>query len=133
MRECSPPTTCHMSRVTCHVSCVMCHVSHVFYIYIYVYFFLAKMVKLIGGGKEQKNVMYTKMWQIFVCDNNKKLVCVLANTTYTCICQKYALLQWKSFHKKLIKKITLWSPALRDSSLFHNVCVQRSTLIILSF
>ena len=43
MRECSPPTTCHMSCVTrhvshvmCHVSCVTCHMSHV--------------VKLIGRG-----------------------------------------------------------------------------------
>ena len=29
MRECSPPTTCHMSHIECHVSHVMCHVSHV--------------------------------------------------------------------------------------------------------
>ena len=29
MRECSPPTMCHMSRVACHVSRVICHVSHV--------------------------------------------------------------------------------------------------------
>ena len=35
MRECSSPTTCHMSHVTCHasrvkcqVSCVTCHMSH---------------------------------------------------------------------------------------------------------
>ena len=27
MRECSPPTICHMSGVTCHVSHVMCEVS----------------------------------------------------------------------------------------------------------
>ena len=27
LRECSPPTTCHMSRVTCHVPLVMCHMS----------------------------------------------------------------------------------------------------------
>ena len=31
MRECSPPPTCHVSRVTCHVSCVTCHVSHVIF------------------------------------------------------------------------------------------------------
>ena len=29
MRECSPPTTCHMSCVTCHVSHVTCHMSHI--------------------------------------------------------------------------------------------------------
>ena len=29
MRECSPPTTCHMSYVVCHVSRVTCHVSRV--------------------------------------------------------------------------------------------------------
>ena len=27
MRACSPPQTCHVSRVTCHVSHVTCHVS----------------------------------------------------------------------------------------------------------
>ena len=29
MRQCSPPTTCHMSCVKCHMSHVTCHVSHV--------------------------------------------------------------------------------------------------------
>ena len=38
-RECSPPTTCHMSYVTCHMSCVAC-----------IFFFLDIVVKLIGGG-----------------------------------------------------------------------------------
>ena len=27
MRECSPTTTCHMSRVRCHMSCVRCRMS----------------------------------------------------------------------------------------------------------
>ena len=29
MRECSPPQTCHVSRVTCHMSRVTCHMSRV--------------------------------------------------------------------------------------------------------
>ena len=29
LRECSPPSTCHMSGVRCHVSYVRCHVSGV--------------------------------------------------------------------------------------------------------
>ena len=29
LRECSPPTKCHMSHVSIHVSHVTCHVSHV--------------------------------------------------------------------------------------------------------
>ena len=29
LRECSPPTTCHMSSVTFHMSHVTCHVLHV--------------------------------------------------------------------------------------------------------
>ena len=29
LRECSPPTTCHMSWATCHVLCVACLMSHV--------------------------------------------------------------------------------------------------------
>ena len=29
LKECSPPTICHMSRVICHVLHVMCHVSGV--------------------------------------------------------------------------------------------------------
>ena len=37
--------TCHMSRVTCHVSRVTCHLSHYNF-----FFFLDKVVKLIGGG-----------------------------------------------------------------------------------
>ena len=31
LRECSPPTTCHMSYVMCHVSHIMCHISRVKY------------------------------------------------------------------------------------------------------
>ena len=52
MRECSPPQTCHMSRVMCHVSRVMCHVSRVtcHMIHIYIFFFPDKVVKFIGGG-----------------------------------------------------------------------------------
>ena len=29
LRECSPPSMCHMSHVTCYVSRFTCHVSHV--------------------------------------------------------------------------------------------------------
>ena len=48
LRECSPPTTYHMSHVACLVlcvtmSCVICHMSHIF-------FFFYKVLKLIGGG-----------------------------------------------------------------------------------
>ena len=38
-RECSPPTTCHISHVTCHVSYVTCHMSHVKCNYYYFFFF----------------------------------------------------------------------------------------------
>ena len=31
LRECSPDTMCHASRVTCHISHVMCHLSPVTY------------------------------------------------------------------------------------------------------
>ena len=72
LRECSPPTTCHiwhatchvshvtcdvshvtrqMWHVTCHVSCVTCHVSHAMSHmshFFYFYFLLDIMVKLIG-------------------------------------------------------------------------------------
>ena len=27
LRECLPPTACHMSHIRCHISCVTCHVS----------------------------------------------------------------------------------------------------------
>ena len=40
LRECSPPTTCHMSHVACHVSRVMCHMSCVACHMSYVTFFL---------------------------------------------------------------------------------------------
>ena len=55
LRECSPPTTCHMSHVACHMSCVMCHMSHVTCHVSCVTFFILffssdKVVKLIGGG-----------------------------------------------------------------------------------
>ena len=56
MRECSPPSTCHMScvtcpvsRVTCHVSRVMCHMSQFFY-FILFFFCFEKVLKIIGGG-----------------------------------------------------------------------------------
>ena len=46
--------TCHVSRVTCHVSHVTGHVSHVTChmscVTKYIYFFLEKKVKLVGGG-----------------------------------------------------------------------------------
>ena len=50
-RECSPPTTCHMSGVRCHVSCVMCHVSRVMCNLFLSFFlsFLDKVVGLVGG------------------------------------------------------------------------------------
>ena len=44
--------TCHVSRVTCHVSRVTCHMSRVTcHLFIFLlFFFLDKVVKLIGGG-----------------------------------------------------------------------------------
>ena len=39
LRECSPPTMCHMSRVICHMSGVRCQVS--FFIYIFLNFCLS--------------------------------------------------------------------------------------------
>ena len=49
---------CHVSRVMCHVSCVTCHVPHVtchmlcvtYHNVFLVFFFVEKVVKLIGGG-----------------------------------------------------------------------------------
>ena len=39
MRECSPPQTCHVSRVTCHMSHVTCHMSHVTcHIFLFIFF-----------------------------------------------------------------------------------------------
>ena len=51
LRECSPPTMCHMSHDTCHVSHVRCHVSGVTCHVSHVRFFSSsdKVVKLIGG------------------------------------------------------------------------------------
>ena len=46
LRECSPPSICHMSCVTCHVSRVKCHLSHFdchmshLFLFFYIYFFL---------------------------------------------------------------------------------------------
>ena len=54
LRECSPPTMCHMSRVICHVSCVRCQVSGVtcqvsdFFNFKFLFFY--KVVGLVGGG-----------------------------------------------------------------------------------
>ena len=44
LRECSPPTMCHMSHVMCQVSGVRCQVSHFF-----IFFFFNKVVELVGG------------------------------------------------------------------------------------
>ena len=43
LRECSPPTMCHVSCVTCQVSGVTCHVSRVTC-------FFDRVVELVGGG-----------------------------------------------------------------------------------
>ena len=62
LRECSPPTICHMSCVVCHVSCVICTMSHVTchmssvtchmsHVMCHMsHFFSGEVVKLIGGG-----------------------------------------------------------------------------------
>ena len=56
LRECSLPTTCHMSHVACHMSHVMCHVSsvkcHVSHVTCHMSLFFSpdKVVKLISGG-----------------------------------------------------------------------------------
>ena len=49
LRQCSPPTTCHMSRVTCHMSCVTCHMSCVTCQIFYLFFF-TKGWSLAGEG-----------------------------------------------------------------------------------
>ena len=52
-KECSPPTTCHMSGadVRFQVSGVTCHMSGVTYFFIFIFiYFLDKVVKLVGGG-----------------------------------------------------------------------------------
>ena len=47
LRECSPPSMCHMSHVMCHMSCVTCngphvtcHTSHITHNFIYFIYFL---------------------------------------------------------------------------------------------
>ena len=53
LRQCSPPTMCHMSCVTCHVSNVRCQVSGVRCQVSSVTFFslfLDSMEKLLSGG-----------------------------------------------------------------------------------
>ena len=45
MRDCLPPTMCHMLLVTCHVSHVRFHVSGFM-----CNFFFYKLAKLVGGG-----------------------------------------------------------------------------------
>ena len=47
LRECSPPTTCHMSGVICHESGVTCQVSGV--MCHNVFFSRDKVVELVGG------------------------------------------------------------------------------------
>ena len=51
LRECSPPTMCHMSRVICHVSGVTCQVSRVTCNFIIIIlFFLTQWWSLSGEG-----------------------------------------------------------------------------------
>ena len=60
LRECSPTTTYHMSRVICHMShvighmsCVLCHMSHVmsnFVLNFCLKKFVYKVLELISGG-----------------------------------------------------------------------------------
>ena len=52
LRESSPPTMCHMSRVTCHVSRVMCQVSR---IRCQVYLFILQC-----GGASRGKVCYQR-------------------------------------------------------------------------
>ena len=54
LKECSPPTMCHMlcvkfhaSHVTCQVSGVTCHVSSVIFSFSFLFY---KLVELFGGG-----------------------------------------------------------------------------------
>ena len=56
LRECSPPQTCHVSRVTCHMSRVTCHVSHVTcHVSHFFYFFF-----LQSGEASQGRVCYQR-------------------------------------------------------------------------
>ena len=54
LRECSPPTMCHMSGVTCHESRVRCQVSHVktFFFFFFSFSFLQ------SGGASRWRVCY---------------------------------------------------------------------------
>ena len=54
MRECSPPTLCHMSHVRfymshvmCHVACVRCQVSGVFFLVFFFNFWLSLLNKVV--------------------------------------------------------------------------------------
>ena len=62
MRECSPPTMCHMLRVTCQVSGVTCHVSQ-FYLFF--------------GGREQSGG--TSWWRVCYQPGLPRLVLIRNN------------------------------------------------------
>ena len=56
LRDCSPPTTCHMSRVMCPVSHVMCHVLHVLcHVSFFLFFFFRQ-----SGEAYQWRVCYQR-------------------------------------------------------------------------
>ena len=59
-----------MSCVTCHVSHITCHVSHVTCHILFLFYFLDKVVKLIGGGSFI-NGAYPVLF--FSCSNAKRL------------------------------------------------------------
>ena len=55
LRECSPPTNCHLTHVICHISSVTCylppvtcHLSHVMFFVCFIVFY--KLEKLFGRG-----------------------------------------------------------------------------------
>ena len=63
--KCSPPQTCHGSRVTCHVSRVMCHVSrvtcHMSKKKLYFNFFFLEHKKIgQSGGASRWRVFYQR-------------------------------------------------------------------------
>ena len=56
-----PIVMCHMSCVTCHVSRVTRHMSHVKY-NIFLFIFLEKVLKLVGGGSVIKGATLTGLF-----------------------------------------------------------------------
>ena len=49
LRECSPPTMCHMSHIPGHMLCLRCQVSQVVYFFFFS-FAKAVLVELVVGG-----------------------------------------------------------------------------------